>query len=161
MTLAKLTKRSKSFMAAELIDAALALPRYREMLKEAAETVGTVPTKADPRDEQGIARRQPQLIKDTETEVPAHPDLDRLKGEKVTIAKTEKGPDAKTYTKFVEELVEAREEEAKSTQYKDKLGLSDEQDALVKMMRLDQIKPENREKFIALMQFLQLQDTAK
>lgn len=59
MTLAKLTQRSKSFMASELIDAALALPIYKEKLEEAADTVGTVPTKADPRGD--TPRRQPQL----------------------------------------------------------------------------------------------------
>ena len=58
-TLAKLNRRSKSAMAAELVEVALKLPKYQKQLKEAAETVGSVPAKPDPR----LARRQAALTK--------------------------------------------------------------------------------------------------
>ena len=137
MTLAKLAQRSKSYMAAELIEAALKLPKYRALLDEAAETVGTVPTKADPRDEQGIQRRQPQLHK----------------------AKREEP----SYSAMVDEMAAAKaEKEAEPpTRYKEKLGLTDQQDAVIKETGLDRIKPENREKFIALLQLLQTEDATK
>ena len=139
MTLAKLAQRSKSYMAAELIEAALKLPKYRALLDEAAETVGTVPTKADPRDEQGIQRRQPQLHK--------------AKGEEPT------------YSAMVDEMVAAKaekeKEEVKPSRFKQALDLSDEQDKILKTTGLDKVKPENRDKLIALMQLLQTEDSAK
>lgn len=89
MTLAKLTQRSKSFMAGELIDAALALPRYKEMLEEAADTVGTVPTKADPRGD--TPRRQPQLHRSSNDEEQT---------------KTAKGTERFNFTEFYEGIKE-------------------------------------------------------
>lgn len=49
MTLAKLDRRSRSAMAAELIEWAMKQPEWKDKLEEAAETVGSVPAKPDPR----------------------------------------------------------------------------------------------------------------
>ena len=50
-TLAKQDRRTLSAMAAELIQEAMKLPRYRQLLAEAEKEGGTIPAKEDPRDE--------------------------------------------------------------------------------------------------------------
>lgn len=60
-------------MAAELIEVALKTPKYRDQLQEAAETVGSVPAKPDPR----TARRQVAVTKEREMVFEKKADPDR------------------------------------------------------------------------------------
>ena len=172
MTLAKLSQKSKSFMASELIEAALVLPKYRALLDEAAETVGTVPTKEDPRDALGIQRRQPQMrvpkeeMTTTKGEISGklNENLNALTEMVTVVSKRARGDEERpNFTKFYEELVEAKkqEQEAPPTRFKQALDLSDEQDKIFKTAGLDKVKPENRAKLIALMQLLETEDKEK
>ena len=139
------------------------------MLEEAEETVGAVPAKADPRTEQGIPRRQPQRIVSKE-EWQGAADLRDKHGlddetmrsimEKAIVNTKSGKPDRINFTKYYEEILEAKKqkEQEPPSRFKEKLGLTEEQDNTLKQMRLDKIKPENRSKLIALMQLLEDED---
>ena len=86
-TMAKGQRRTYSAMCAELIEAAMKMPIYREAYEEACLTVGEVPAKPDPR----LARKQEalrpesyrSLISKDDAEMVQSTGLDKLTPERI------------------------------------------------------------------------------
>ena len=86
-TIAKGQRRTYSAMCAEMIEAAMKMPIYREAYEEACATVGEVPAKPDPR----LARKQEalrpesyrNLISKDDAEMVQSTGLDKLTPERI------------------------------------------------------------------------------